>query len=380
MKQKRFLSLCLILLASSLLLAACSSAGNDYGAMATADNAARGEIYWEASAAPASSMAVAGAAPEAAMDDMAASPELPAEAVNAPTGGEGGILPDTVARPEETQRKIITTYDLTVETTQFDASVDFVNSIVEEFGGYIENSSVQGRSIQYEDNSLRMAHFTLRIPTGSVGQFVALVGERYNVIHTQESARDITDSYYDVQARLRSLEDQEKQLNGLLEQGGDLQYILEVHRELANVRYQIEDFYSSLQRMDQSVNFSTANITLQEVISYQPVNAEPPGFGERVGQAAARSWVNFTRSAQNSFVGFVYALPFLLGNLLVIAVLAVIVLVARRIIRKRRGLKRGEPTFGWLYRGAPRQGAAITPAPPADEKPADPPEEKRGRD
>jgi len=254
-------------------------------------------------------------------------------------------LPETAPA----RRMIVTTFNIDAETMDFDASVNFITSATHDFGGYIEMSSIDGRSIRFDDHSARFASFTVRIPSNSVHDFVSLVGGNTNVVSTMEQAEDITESYFDNQARLASLVNQESLLTSLLERDhAELEYILEVHRELASIRHQIERINSALQRMDQSVNFSTAHIRLQEVMQYRQVDVLPTSFGERVSQTISNSWNRFVLQSQNSVINTIWRLPFFMLNLLQFAFWVAVFLIVRKVIRKKKGRARGEPTFEWL--------------------------------
>lgn len=262
---------------------------------------------------------------------------------------EADASPVTTAQAEELlNRMIVTTFILSAETMDFDTTVNFITSATRNFGGYIQNSSVDGRSIRFNDHFARSASFTVRIPSGSIHEFVSEVGYNTNIVSTQEHAEDITDSFFDSRARLASLINQESLLSALLEnEGAGLEYILEVHRELASVRHQIELLHSSLQRMEQSVNYATAHINLHEVMQYRPVEAMPVTFSERINQNVSHSWDNFTRQMQNRMINIIWQLPFFATNMLIFALCLAVFWLIRKRIRKKRGKQPGESTFEW---------------------------------
>jgi len=252
-------------------------------------------------------------------------------------------------QPAIHQRMIITTFNLTAETMDFESSVAFIRSITNEFGGYIENSSEDGLSIRFDQPHARFAFFTARVPSGRVHEFVKVLGENTNIISTNEHTSDITNSFFDNQARLASLVNQERLLTELLDsEDAGLHYILEVHRELASVRHQIEFLNTTIQHMQQAVNFSTVTVNLNEVMQYRPVDALPMTFGERLSQASYNSWNNFVRQTQNMAVNTIMRLPFFLLDLLRFAFWIALFLIVRMFIRKRKGRQRGQDTFDWL--------------------------------
>ena len=265
--------------------------------------------------------------------------------------------PEASAREAATtQRMIITTFSLTAETMDFDGSRDFIRAATNEFGGYISGSWEGGRGY-FDAHRERDASFTLRIPSGRVHEFVSLMGENTNIVGTSVHTEDITDSFFDNQARLASLVNQEGLLVGLLEvEGAGLEYILEVHRELANVRHQIEALNSWIQQQEHSVSYSTVTISLREVIQYRPVHDLPTTFGERISQATSNSWTNFVRQTQNMLINLIFRLPMFLLNLLIIVFGVAVFLFVRKIIRKKKGSLPGENTFEWLPIGKIRKG------------------------
>ena len=249
---------------------------------------------------------------------------------------EAEELPESAPVPgaANMSRMIVTTFNLQAETTEFDSSVSFLNSAVNDFGGFVENSSIDGRRILHDDHRARSAFFSMRIPSGRIHEFVSLVGENTNLHGIAEFSDDITDSFFDNQARLAALVNQERLLSDLLEREDvDLEHILEVHREIAHVRHQIELINSAIQRMDLAVSFGTVHINLHEVMQYRPMEIMPTTFGQRVNQAMSGSWNNFVRSSQNTVINIIFALPSLIGFLIFVIV---IIFIIKFFIRQSR--------------------------------------------
>lgn len=257
---------------------------------------------------------------KAEMADMAESPE---------TGG--GVAGPTVNRAAD-MRKIIKNVDMRLQTQTFDTSVEAIPKIAENFGGFVQDSYVEGRDM-YNERGTRSANFTIRIPAEKLDSFVNSVGSEFHVISKSQNSQDITESYYDSKARLDALKIQEERLLEMLKQAAELEYLLQVEKELMNVRYEIESLTSSLNRMDSYVSMSTVTIYLQEVVKYIPVEDVPVTFGERISRAFGESWKSFGEFSQNFAVGFVAAFPFLL-------LLTIILFIIIAIVRK--AVKRGE--------------------------------------
>ncbi|MCL2517268.1 MAG: DUF4349 domain-containing protein [Oscillospiraceae bacterium] len=238
----------------------------------------------------------------------------------------GGNISDT--------RKIIKTVYLSLETMEFDDAVQIITDMVKTLGGYIESSNMNGSTIRYESSNERYASYTMRIPSQRLDQYVNDIKAKFNVTSVSEYSSDITDTYYDTEARLKSLLTQEERLLSMLENATELKYMLEVENNLANVRYQIESYHSQLNRYDNQVAMSTVSISLSEVIKYTYIPETPKTFGQQVGNAASASWNNFVDGLQGFIIGLIYALP----GLIIFAIFVTVVVLL--IIKANRGRKK----------------------------------------
>ena len=232
-------------------------------------------------------------------------------------------------------RKIVRTVDLTMETLNFDDAIAKITSAAASYGGYLEYSYVSGESIR-SNGDARYASFTVRIPADQLDNFVNGFDASFNILNKTENSTDITDTYYDTQARLNSLLTQEERLLAMLEGATELQYMLEIENTLANVRYQIESYYSTINRYDKQIALSTVSISLQEVIEYQPIVVKPKTFGERLSQAFSESWKDFADGWKNFMVGFVYVLPGLITLAVLAGLIILIVVMSVKAARKKR--------------------------------------------
>ncbi len=230
-------------------------------------------------------------------------------------------------------RKIIRNASLSLETKRYDDALTAVNQLVAQFGGYVESSQSYGTSLESSGGE-RSANFTLRIPAEALDSFIAGIegsGDIFNITDKNEYANDITSTYYDVEARLNSLLTQEERLLSMLEGATELQYMLQLEQTLADVRYQIESYYSQIKRYDSQVALSTVNLHLREVIEYQPVVRVQRTYLERLGDAFVDSWEDFVRGLQNFSISIVYMLP---GLVIFAVIVIVIVIILRHAIKK----------------------------------------------
>ena len=309
MNLKRSLVL-LLALVMCLSLCACGSAN-------TGAPAAKQSYSYEMNAAPAPM-------PEAAYD-------------MAYDGDSGFVTGSTAARkesgsetPEENPEKIIYSADATVETTEFDKSIEELNAMLSEAGGFVESSSVNGSN--YYDSSRgkvsrRTASYTLRIPSAKFGGMMDALSTLGNVPYTHMYTENVTAQYYDVEARMKAYQKQEERLLEMMDLAETVEDIITIEDKLTDVRYRIDSLQSSLNNWDRRVSYSTLSLTVQEVQVYTPEAVTKITYGQRLANAFKDSLKNAGEFFQDLLVFLVSALPTLV-------ILAVLFFVLRPLLKK----------------------------------------------
>ena len=227
-------------------------------------------------------------------------------------------------------RKLIYTVSITLETLEYEDTLPALKARCTGAGGYIENSSESG--VNLYSSGKRSSTLTMRIPAANLDAFVNDVSLMGNVISNSRGTQDITDTYYDTDAHLKSLQLQEERYLALLEKAEAMEDIITIEQALSNVRYQIESLTGTLQRFDSQVEYSTVTVYLQEVGETTP--AEPENFWQRIGNAFTSSIKALWKFAKWCVVALVTVLPFLAIPGLVAGL--VLWLVHRRKVRKAK--------------------------------------------
>ena len=315
MKRNSCYSLAALLLAVCLALTAC---GASSGSSASSTAAYASPSMMKADFAPA-----AVAMTEAATDDTAAR-------VNSAAGE---------STPMDSSRKIVRNAWLSLETKEFDTALSSLSALISEKGGYIESQSEDGRSLRQSGYYSRSASITARIPAEQLDAVISAAGGFCNIVSRSTSSDDITDRYFDSEARLRSLELQEERLLDILSKAEKLDDVITLEQALSEVRYEIESLTASLRRMDSQVAYSTLNIDLSEVVDYQQPSIQPKSFGERIAAAWSRSVERMGDIAEGLVLFAVEALPSIL-LFLVLPVLAILFII--RAVRRSRRAKRSK--------------------------------------
>lgn len=285
MKEKLFA----VCLAAALLLAGCGggNAGGGNGAPAPASGASSGEWadsngYW-------------------GMD----------QAGGAVAPSEPGSPVQTGSVYQDPRTKLIRRAELNIQTEQFDQSVEALDELVAECGGYFERASVYGGG-RRDAYASRWGEYTVRIPAERYGQFLSSSGDLGYVTSKTESSEDVGEQYYDTEARLKTQRTKQERLLSLLEKAETMEDIITLESALSEVEYQIEQYSSTLNRYDALIGFSTFNIYLNEVGQITQEVGETASLGQRMAAGFQSSFRGLVQGAQDLLIWVSYNLFFVI--------------------------------------------------------------------
>ena len=266
-----------------------------------------------------------GAASSTASYDMAV--ESAAEyAAGAVVAEENGAIQSSLSPQTGTDRKIVYTASMRMESTRFDDARAALLAAVEDCGGYLESTDQSGSAKE----GSRWASYTVRVPTVKYTAFLEQAGQAGSVLNLNESAQDITLEYVDVQARLESLESKKARLEALADKAETTADLLEIENQLTEVQYQLESYTRQMKVMDNQVDYCTVDISLREVATLTPTGVS---FGERIADAFTGGWTAFAAFVQDAVVAIIYNLPLLI-------IFGILAAVLVPVLRKRRQNKR----------------------------------------
>ncbi|MCI8511986.1 MAG: DUF4349 domain-containing protein [Lachnospiraceae bacterium] len=165
-----------------------------------------------------------------------------------------------------TNRKLIRTIRMDVETEEFDTLLQAVSAKISALGGYTEQSEVSGNRTNYYGEPVpRYASVTARIPSGNLDAFVTEVETNGNVTSKSETTEDVTLRYSDIESRKKSLEIEQERIWALLEKADTLEAVISLEERLSEIRYELESMGSQLRLFDNQVEYSTVWLSISEV-------------------------------------------------------------------------------------------------------------------
>jgi hypothetical protein len=211
----------------------------------------------------------------------------------------GGTAGESKRSSASLNRKIIYKSQLRINVENFNGIDTKLNRLINQTGGFVANANVdhmQGRR--------RHGHWQIRVPVANYQSFMNSVGDIGAVTSRKEDANDVTAEFYDLEARIKNKQRLEERIAALLEQAkGELKRLIEVEKELARVREEIERMEGRKRYLSDVTALTTIDVYVTEVKNYVP--AQAASFSDRIGNAWSSAVDQSTETAQDMTVGLV---------------------------------------------------------------------------
>ncbi len=187
------------------------------------------------------------------------------------------------------ERKIVTNVDLNVRVDDVNDAMEAVTQLVETSGGFVVSVS------RTEDEFESSAFMSFRVPSNNLESTLSRVRDiSVRVERENRSAQDVTAEFVDVEARLGNLRAAEEQLLVLYERSGKVSDVLEVQRELTNIRGQIESLQGRLNYLSQTTATSLVSVWFHPTTDPAPI-ADPGWSPSETARGATRGLASFGR-------------------------------------------------------------------------------------
>jgi Domain of unknown function (DUF4349) len=188
---------------------------------------------------------------------------------------------------EAMNRKILRNADLTLEVANPAVAQSKISSIAESLGGFVVLSESKQRQASDSGAQDLQVNLVVRIPAA---QFDAALNEiraqATRVIQNKTTGEDVTEEFIDLEARIKTQKALELQFLEIMKQATKVSDALEVQRQIAEVRTEIEKLEGRKRFLENRANLSTFNITLQ---TPTVIVVSTSSFGRNVKDAVADS-------------------------------------------------------------------------------------------
>jgi len=199
---------------------------------------------------------------------------------------------DTVDTAVVPVQMIERTASLSLTVKEMDAARAVLEDIEKRHHGYFADLNTEGQS-----EAGRTLTASLRVPASELD---ATLGELRKLGHLDEEKQggeEVSQQHVDLYARRQNARHTEKRLTDLLTKRADkLKDVLDVERELASTREEIERMEAQLRNMEKQVSYAAIDLKLRE--EYKPaLNLAPPATGARLRNALVDGYHSAAESA-----------------------------------------------------------------------------------
>ncbi len=212
-------------------------------------------------------------------------------------GGGNRALGEAPPRAQEASAQpagpmIVRTASLTLVTKDFEKTRADVERIVRQHGGYSAQLSASGQS-----GMGRALTATFRVPADQLDSTLSELKKLGRVEQELQGGEEVTRQYVDLGARLSNARHTEQRLTEVLRlRTGKVADVLQVEREIARVREEIERMDAERKNLENQVRYATLKVTLSEEYRAQ-LEVTPPTTGTRLRNATVEGYGSAVESA-----------------------------------------------------------------------------------
>lgn len=189
---------------------------------------------------------------------------------------------------EAADRKIIRNADITIEVPSTTDAQHRVTSIAESHGGFVVTSEAKQRESNDPAQRTLDIKLVVRIPSNQFGNaFDEIRKLAGNTPAEQVTSQDVTEDFIDLEARIKTQKALEVQFLEIMRQAHKIEDALEVQRQIAEVRTEIEKLEGRKRFLENRSSLSTINVNIQ---TPKPViSVTQTGFGHSLREAVSDS-------------------------------------------------------------------------------------------
>ena len=183
-------------------------------------------------------------------------------------------------------RKIIRNADLTMEVASTTDTQQKITSIAESHGGFVVASEAKQKDGQEPAQRTLDIKLIVRIPENQFGAALDQIrGLAKNMTEDKITGQDVTEEFIDLEARIKTQKALELQFLEIMKQARKVEDALEVQRQIAEVRTEIEKLEGRKRFLDNRSSLSTITVNLT---TPKPMVVVPTtGFRQSMSDAIA---------------------------------------------------------------------------------------------
>ncbi|MFT6971621.1 MAG: flagellar biosynthesis chaperone FliJ [Roseivirga sp.] len=207
------------------------------------------------------------------------------ESTKSSTDRSGRSMKASFSEDEAIETKIITTGSVTMEVVNITRFNDELKAIIAKYDATITNENSNDYDRRLESN------YTIRVPKLAFKTFFDVLKPMAKKIESQSiNAQNVTEQFIDIESRLKNRKALEERYREILKQAKNVNDILNIERQLNQIRSEIESQEGRLKYLNDQVDMSTIQLTAYQIKPYTYEAEEIDGFGQKIKQSIANGW------------------------------------------------------------------------------------------
>lgn len=188
---------------------------------------------------------------------------------------------------EAMDRKILRDANLTLEVSKPEEAQRKITSVAESLGGFVVTSESKQRQTAEGATQELEVSLVIRVPALQFGPALDQIRATGNrVVQEKITGQDVTEEFIDLEAHLKTQKALELQFLEIMKQAHKVEDALEVQRQIAEVRTEIEKLEGRKRFLENRASLSTITVSLQTPTA---IAVNTSGFGRDVREAVADS-------------------------------------------------------------------------------------------
>lgn len=203
-------------------------------------------------------------------------------------------------------QKLVKTGGIDFESENVEADYQKIRNLLPQYQAYVqrEDQSKSPYRITYS--------VTIRVPSSVYDSlFNQISALAFRLENRYSNVQDVTERYYDLQTRIKNKKSLEQRYLKLLDKANEIKDILEIEKNINQVRTDIERLQGQFKLLSKQVSLSTIDLSFYESLPYVHDASNRKGFGERIFSAFYNGWEGFL----SFLVGITTLWPFLFALL-----------------------------------------------------------------
>jgi len=192
------------------------------------------------------------------------------------------VAPTTEQKTSEAvKRKLIKEGRVEFETDNMNSTRKTIFEAVKKFNGYVSSDQ------EYKSPGRKSNTLIIRVPADNFDSLLSDATQGIEKFESKEiNVKDVTEEFLDIQARLKTKKELEQRFINLLKEAKNVTEILEIEKQIGQLRSDIESIEGRLKYLQDRVSFSTLTMTFYEST---PNETE---FGQKFKNGFSNGWDN----------------------------------------------------------------------------------------